>query len=132
MRGAEHTTSCCRYTTLIFNVIFLLLGLSVVIMAGIVVGDEVGKLSGHGVSTGLLLIGSLIILVSSLGTQASCAGDLQKWSLYYAVMLLFVLIATCVLCSLVFQEATVKENLSSGWNIADLETRRNVQTNLKW
>ena len=32
------STACCRYTTLIFNVFFLLTGVSVMIMAGIVVG----------------------------------------------------------------------------------------------
>ena len=93
--------------------------------------DEIGKLSGSGLSTGLLLIGALILMVSSIGTQASCVGDLQKWALYYAVVLLFVFVTTCILCSLVFQESTVKENLSNGWNVVDIETKRTVQSNLK-
>ena len=100
-------------------------------MGSLIVQDEIGKLSGHGVSTGVIIIGVIILLVSSLGTQASCSGDLHKWSFIYAIMLLFVLITTSILCSVVFQETTVKENLSSGWNVADLETKRTVQTNLK-
>ena len=125
------TNNSCHLLALIFNVVFLLLGLTTMITASIIVQDEVGKLSGHGISTGLLLIGASIIVVSALGTQASCLGKLQEWSFMYAVILTFCLVTTVILCSVVFQEATVKENLSAGWVTVDLEVKRTVQTSLQ-
>ena len=114
-----------------FNLVFFVCGLSVMIAAAYVVSDEVGKLSGRGISTGLMVIGLLIIIVSALGGQASWAHNLGKCSFFYLVVLLFVTMATGVLCALVFKDAAMKENLSSGWNVADVETKREIQQSLK-
>ena len=43
---------------------FLFVGIATLIGAGVVIGDEVGKISGKGISTGLMLIGALIMFLS--------------------------------------------------------------------
>lgn len=117
--------------TFAYNLIFGIVGTVTMVISFSIVQDEVGKISGAGASTGLLLIGSLIVVTSALGTQASCTGDYHRWSFLYSTILLFVLVTTLILCVVVFQDAAVKENLSSGWNIVDLEIKRTVQSNLK-
>ena len=130
-RRTMPTHQTCSIPALLFDATFLIIGCAAMVMAGVVVQDEVGQLSGHGISTGLILIGALLTIVSLISAQASLNGDLQKWSFYYSVILLFVLVATCVLSTLSFQEATVKENLSSGWNVVDSALRKTVEQNLK-
>ena len=116
-----------RSAALLFNFVFFVCGVSVMVAAAFVVSDEVGKLSGRGISTGLIVIGVLIVIVSALGGQASWSNDLSKCSFFYMVVLMFVTVATSLLCTLVFKDAAMKENLSSGWNVADAETKRDIQ-----
>ena len=73
----------------------------------------------------------LIVIVSALGGQASWSNDLSKCSFFYMVVLMFVTVATSLLCTLVFKDAAMKENLSSGWNVADAETKRDIQESLR-
>ena len=136
MNLSARTTAMCsktmqRYAALLFNFVFFVCGVSVMVAAAFVVSDEVGKLSGRGISTGLIVIGVLIVIVSALGGQASWSHDLSKCSFFYMVVLLFVVVATSVLCGLVFKDAAMKENLSSGWNVADAETKRDIQESLR-
>ena len=132
MFGGQDTppTKCAKWTAVLFNLAFLVLGLAALVTSGAVVSDEVGKLSGRGLSTGLLIVGVLIVVTGSLGAQASCTGRLRQCSFFYIVVMLFVAMATGIMCSLVFKADSVKENLSEGWNVADLETKRQVQDSL--
>jgi hypothetical protein len=114
-----------------FNCLFLFVGVATLIGAGVVIGDEVGKISGKGISTGLMLIGALIMFLAAAGAQATRTAELTKCALYYIVVLTFTSMATAVLCLLVFRVEASKENLSNGWDIANLETRRDIQEQLE-
>ena len=96
-----------------------------------VIGDEVGKISGRGISTGLMLIGALIMFLAAAGAQATRTAELTKCALYYIVVLTFSSMATAVLCLLVFRVEASKENLSNGWDIANIETKRDIQEQLE-
>jgi hypothetical protein len=114
-----------------FNCLFLFVGIATLIGAGVVIGDEVGKISGKGISTGLMLIGALIMFLAAAGAQATREAELTKCALYYVVVLTFVCMATAVLCLLVFRVEESKENLSNGWDTANIETRRDIQEQLE-
>ena len=84
-----------------------------------------GRGLGRDISTGLIVIGVLIVIVSALGGQAWWL-DLSKCSFFYMVVLMFVTVATS-LSHACLQGCRHEENLSSGWNVADAETKRDIQ-----
>jgi hypothetical protein len=109
---------------------FLFVGIATLIGAAVVIGDEVGKISGKGISTGLMLIGALIMFLAAAGAQATREAELTKCALYYVLILTFVCMATAIMCLLVQRVEESKENLSNGWDIANIETRRDIQEQL--
>ena len=77
-----------------------------------------------------MIVGALMIIASAFGAQASCTGNASKCAFVYVIIMMFVMGATIVLCALVFRVGASKESLDSGWNLADAETRREIQDSL--
>ena len=71
------------------------------------------------------------MFLAAAGAQATREAELTKCALYYVVVLTFVCMATAVLCLLVFRVEESKENLSNGWDTANIETRRDIQEQLE-
>ena len=116
---------------MIFNIFFLILGFAVIGFGAMETFGPIGKFVGGSVCAGIIICGSLMVIVSVLGLEATRNRSIMKCSLYYVIILTFVMLGSAVLGIAVLRVDGLGERLDMYWNIMDKETILEVEKHFK-
>ena len=112
---------------MLFNIFFLILGFAVIGLGAMETFGPIGKFVGGSVCAGIIICGSLMVVLAILGLEATRNRSIMKCSLYYVIILTFVMLGSAVLGIAVLRVDGLPERLDMYWNILDKETILEVE-----